>query len=389
MPLTGKVRASRRNGRGSTGLTALSPRYPVCGGLRPSSLVVVTKTNILLRALSARSRRLLFRSSMRRSLRALALVPLTLGSACSSLPVVGRATTERWAFSAPWDPRSAASVRAHGVALDGVVLDWIPLDTMTGMPFVLYTDSMSAEFPSSSRRMALVTSFVTDRFHPALIRRLAADSFALERSAAAIAERVQRGGYRGIVLDFEGMTGADTALTRTVVTTIARTARTRGVGPVVIAIPASDTVGYPARLFASSADLLLIMLYDQHWATSPPGAIAEPLWVRRTLAMRVAESGAGRLVAGLPLYGYQWRANAPAATVSYDDARRLVAEAGVALERDPATTTLHAMRAGPDGWELWVSDAMLLDALRREVTALGVRRVAYWRLGLEDPALWR
>ena len=62
---------------------------------------------------------------------------------------------------------------------------------------------------------------------------------------------------------------------------------------------------------------------------------------------------------------------------------------GVALERDPATTTLHAMRAGPDGWELWVSDTVLLDALRAEVSALGVRRVAYWRLGLEDPLIWR
>ena len=317
------------------------------------------------------------------------LAPLMLGSACSSLPAVGRIATERWAFSAPWDPRSAASVRAHGVALDGVVLDWIPLDTVTGMPFVLYPDSVSAVLPSSIRRMALVTTFVTDQFHPSIIRRLAADSFALRRSAAAIAERIQRGGYRGAVLDFEGMTGADTALTRAVVATIAEAARSRGVGPVVIAIPASDTVGFPARLFTSSADLLLIMLYDQHWATSPPGAIAEPLWVRRTLAMRVAESGASRVVAALPLYGYQWRANAPAATISYDDARRLAAEAGVALDRDPATHSLHALRAGADGWELWVTDAVLLDALQREVAAFGVRRVAYWRLGLEDPAIWR
>ena len=317
------------------------------------------------------------------------LAPLMLGSACSSLPAVGRIATERWAFSAPWDPRSAASVRAHGVALDGVVLDWIPLDTVTGMPFVLYPDSVSAVLPSSIRRMALVTTFVTDQFHPSIIRRLAADSFALRRSAAAIAERIQRGGYRGVVLDFEGMTGADTALTRAVVATIAEAARSRGVGPVVIAIPASDTVGFPARLFTSSADLLLIMLYDQHWATSPPGAIAEPLWVRRTLAMRVAESGASRVVAALPLYGYQWRANAPAATISYDDARRLAAEAGVALDRDPATHSLHALRAGADGWELWVTDAVLLDALQREVAAFGVRRVAYWRLGLEDPAIWR
>ena len=317
------------------------------------------------------------------------LAPLMLGSACSSLPAVGRIATERWAFSAPWDPRSAASVRAHGVALDGVVLDWIPLDTVTGMPFVLYPDSVSAVLPSSIRRMALVTTFVTDQFHPSIIRRLAADSFALRRSATAIAERIQRGGYRGVVLDFEGMTGADTALTRAVVATIAEAARSRGVGPVVIAIPASDTVGFPARLFTSSADLLLIMLYDQHWATSPPGAIAEPLWVRRTLAMRVAESGASRVVAALPLYGYQWRANAPAATISYDDARRLAAEAGVALDRDPATHSLHALRAGADGWELWVTDAVLLDALQREVAAFGVRRVAYWRLGLEDPAIWR
>ena len=310
-------------------------------------------------------------------------------SACASLPVVGRSHVERWAFTAPWDPRSATSARVHTASLDAIVVDWIPLDSMTGMPVALYRDSVSAMLPEGVRRMALVTSFVTDQFHPALIRRLAMDSLALMRSASAIADRVQRGGFQGVVFDFEGMTGADTALTRAVVATMAGAVRAKGVGPVTVAIPASDTVGYPARLFASSADLLLIMLYDQHWATSPPGTIAEPQWVRHNLAMRVAESGASRLVAGLPLYGYQWRANVPAIPISYDDARRLVAEAGVSLDRDPATSTLHAVRPGANGWELWVSDAVLLDSLRAEVFALGVRRVAYWRLGLEDAAAWR
>ena len=155
-----------------------------------------------------------------------------------------------------------------------------------------------------------------------------------------------------------------------------------------VALPATDTVGYPARLFQSSADLLLIMLYDQHWATSPPGPIADPQWVRRSLAMRVAESGANRLVAGLPTYGYQWRPNVAARPISYDDARRIATEAGVSLDRDPATSMLHATRSLGDQWELWVSDAVLLEALQREVAALNVKRVAYWRLGLEDAALW-
>ena len=54
--------------------------------------------------------------------------------------------------------------------------------------------------------------------------------------------------------------------------------------------------------------------------------------------------------------------------------------------RDPATQTLRASRSGE--WELWVSDAGLLAALLREVDAAGVRRVALWRLGQEDPAVY-
>jgi spore germination protein YaaH len=314
---------------------------------------------------------------------------LVFSGACSSLPLVGRAAPERWAFAALWDERSAVSARAHAAALDALVSEHIALDSITGAPTTPYPDSLSVLMPASGRRMALVTTFAGQTFHPAVVRRLALDSALLRRTAAVIADRMGRGGLRGMVIDFEGMTSADTALTRTVVGSIASAARARGVGPVVVAIPPSDTAAYPARLFAESADLLLVMLYDEHSATSPPGPISSPEWVRRTLAVRVAESGASRIVAGLPLYGYQWFNNRrPARMISFAEATRLTAEAGVALARDPASSTLHASRGGSDGWDLWVTDAALLTALQREVAALNVRRVAYWRLGLEDPAIW-
>jgi hypothetical protein len=312
---------------------------------------------------------------------------LSLG--CGSLPP-GSARVqriERWAFTAPWDARSAASVAAHGRELDAIVTGWIPLDSLSGAPFVLFHDSTGQRsFPA--RRMALVTSFVGGAFHPDVIRRLALDSAALRRSSTAVAARARRDGYRGLVLDFEGMTGADSGATRLVVSEMSRAAHAIGVSPVVVAVPASDTVAYPARLFDDSADLLLVMLYDQHWATSPPGAIAAPDWVRRTLGMRVAERGANRLVAALPLYGYLWRPNTFAETIGFDDARRLATEAGTSLARDPATVTLRATRPGADGWELWVSDATLVATLQREATDLGVRTVAFWRLGLEDAGIW-
>jgi spore germination protein YaaH len=324
---------------------------------------------------------------MRRSA-CLALLPLA--AACASATrSTASGPPERWGFTAPWDPRSAASVRAHAAELDAVVLGWIPLDSITGAPLSPYPDSLAAALPTPTRRLALVTGYGGGRFHPELLRRLAADPAALTQVSSAVADRVARDGYRGVVLDFEEMRRDDSASTRAVVTSIAAAAHARGVGPVVVALPASDTTAYPARLFAESADLLMIMLYDEHWSTSAPGPIASPDWVRRVLGNRVAEAGAERLVAALPLYGYQWRTGAPAAAaIGFADAKALAASGAVALVRDSASSTLRATSAGSDGWEVWVSDAVLDRRLEGIARELGVRRVAYWRLGLEDPALW-
>ncbi len=305
------------------------------------------------------------------------------------LPGVERRIGERWAFAAPWDARSTTTLRTHAAALDAAIVDWIALDTLTALPLVQFGDSLATSMPPGTRRMALLTTTVGSGAHPEVVRRLATDSATIKRTALALSDRLTRLGLRGIVIDFDGMTSRDTALTRSVITVLASAIRTRGLGPVIVSVPASDTVAYPARLFESSADFLLVRLHDEHGPTSPPGAIASSDWARRALAARVSELGASRIVASLPTYGYLWRqGRTPATPISYDEGRRLAAEAGVALERDPASGALRAVRPGVDGWELWLTDANQLDALERTVASLNVRRVTYWRLGLEDPALW-
>ena len=146
--------------------------------------------------------------SLRRLL-ALAALASAVSCSASSLPPASDAPVERWGFTAPWDPRSAASVRAHASALDAVVVGWIPLDTLSAAPFELYADAESPSAPPAVRRMAIVTSFVGTAFHPETIRRLALDSLALRRSASAVGDRARRSGYRGLVLDMTGVTDPD------------------------------------------------------------------------------------------------------------------------------------------------------------------------------------
>lgn len=313
----------------------------------------------------------------------------TAGPAVLACAGAARATDdgrEHWAFTGPWDPRSAVSAIRNREHLDVIVSGWIGFDSLTGAPFVRYPDTLVTR-GGSTRYMALVTSELDERFRPEIVRELGRDPARLVATAEWIAKTVAAAGYAGVVLDFENHDPADLDILVRVSKAIADSVRGRGVRLVSIAVPAGDTVGYPARPLLAAADFVLVMLYDQHWNRSAPGPVAAPDWVRKWLAVRVAEAGAARVVAALPLYGYQWRPDsAVAATVGFEDARALAARSGVALERAPASGTLRAR----DGelWELWVADAPLLRTLVGIGQELGVSRFAYWRLGLEDPAIW-
>ena len=308
------------------------------------------------------------------------------GIACAHLPSQPRGRPSYWGFTGPWDQRSAASIEANAANLDRIVTGWIALDTVTFRPIVAYPDTIGSRASLAGRTMALITTYLGSRFHPEIVRGLGQDASVSAITGGAIAALVDSGTYHGVVLDFEGMTVRDLDPLLTVTKAVADSVRAHGVTTIVIAVPAGDTAAYPAALLLQSADYIMPVLYDQHWSTSPPGPIAAPEWVTRNLGARVAEVGAGRIIAGFPLYGYRWRRSAETEVISYDDARRLATMTNTPLTRDHASATLHAH--SPEGWEVWVSDRVLLETLVREARQLGVTSFALWRLGLEDPAVW-
>ena len=329
--------------------------------------------------------------TLRRLLSHRALAAAVLGAAiagaCAARTLGAPAARLRvWGFTVPWDARSSALARAHAAQLDAVVSGWIQLDSLTGAPFAEFRDTLARARPSGMRLMAIVTNAVAGRFHPGGVRGLGADSVALGRAAGDVARRLTSGGYRGVVIDLEGFAAADRDLVTTAVRAIADSARRHGMSPVAVAVPAVDTTVFRGRDLVPSVDYLLVMLYDQHWTTSAPGPLAAPDWVRGATSLRVAEVGAAHIVAALPLYGYRWPTAGPAAALTYADAQRDAAAAGVQLQRDSVSSTLRATSAG--AWDMWVSDAGLVDALIRQVRAQGVNTIALWRLGQEDPGVW-
>jgi spore germination protein YaaH len=322
------------------------------------------------------------RASQLGALLTILAVAVVTGAARSGAP----ARLRVWGFTVPWDGRSSAAAREHAGQFDAVVSGWIQLDSLTGQPFAEFRDTLARNRTTGLRLMGIVTNAVGGRFHADPVRQLVGDPPALAHAAGDIARRLTNGGYRGVVIDLEGFAPTDRVVATAAVRAIADSARARGVGPIAVAVPAVDTTVFNGRDLVPAADYLLVMLYDQHWMTSPPGPLAAPDWVRSATALRVGEVGAQHVVAALPLYGYRWPTSGPAAALTFGDAQRDAAAANVTLQRDPATSTMRA--TSPGVWDLWVSDAGLIEALIREVRAQGVNTIALWRLGQEDPGVW-
>lgn len=315
-----------------------------------------------------------------------ALAFIASADGCAGAQPASRAAELRevWGFTAFWDARSLASASRNRDALAAVVTTWIALDTLTSTPVTLFADSSRATAP---RRMALLTSWFGDRFHPASVVRLARDPQALGRAASFTARALQTGDHRGLVIDFEGHTPDELRALLTVVRAIADTLAARRLGPLSVAIPALDTAAYPARGFVEAgADFVLPMFYDQHWAGGPPGPVSDPAWVAEALDLRLREVPASRIIAGLPLYGYRWPQGGAGVTVTHGEAVEAAAAAGVALNRDSATGSLRG--DVPGAGVIWVTDATLLKRLVDTVTARGVERIALWYIGQEDPGVW-
>lgn len=292
-------------------------------------------------------------------------------------------TTALWVFTAPWDLRSDSALAAGVSPEASVVTGWIALDSLGALPAALFADSASA---GRASRFALVTSYRGNRFHPEAVRVLAADAAQRSRVADEIERLIRAGSYRGAVLDFESLETRDSLDIAIVAGALAAAARRGGAVEVALAVPALDTVTFAPHLLLPRVDYLLVMLYDQHWLGSSPGPVAARGWARDALARWVALVGADRVVAALPTYGYHWRPDAPTDVIGWSDLQRLARDSGADIQRDSASGSLRLRM--DRGGEAWLPDAVVVGQMLEDVKALQVPRVALWRLGLEDPALW-
>jgi spore germination protein YaaH len=314
---------------------------------------------------------------MRRAALALALSLLTTAVSAKPLSV---------GFYLPWDEASRTSVIQHAAALDVLApmsgaLD-SPMGSVRWQPDPVQGKGGKAKvFPIVSNAHDNVWD--TAAADGALLNPRAGDAF-----IAGLVAQAKSQNYGGYVLDFETLSPAATPAYAPFLARLHAALKPLGRELWVTTTLGAD----PAVIhdLEAATDTVVLMAYDQCWATSTPGPIAGQDWLKASLDARLGHADPGRYIVALGAYGYDWPDGATAQVISAPNAAALAKAKGQPIAREPPAANPHVAYKGPDGLDhqVWWLDAGAFRAQRALAEAHKVRGVAVWRLGLEDPAIW-
>ena len=235
-------------------------------------------------------------------------------------------------------------------------------------------------------------------FDPRGVRRLLRDPATGRAAITLLAGRIRAEGWSGVQIDFENLDDADQPRLARWIGDLKRT-----ITPARLSVAAEPTLPLPAlREIAARADAVVAMAYDEHEDRSEPGPIASLGYVRVTLARMLTVVPRDKLILGLGTYGYDWTlpfredTDERAESTTYEEA--VATAAGYrdderprdVMDFDPVSrNSTFTYRDDEDHeHEVWMQDAASAYNAIRAAAPLGLRGVALWSLGGEDPGIW-
>ena len=307
-------------------------------------------------------------SRMRRSL--IALAGAVLG-ACGKVPSVPIPDAAVWFIASPilGDDTSIVDLKGGLVRLDTGTIRPVLVMRSRAQPLVT---------------VATFTTYQGAHYHPEMMRAVISDSAVIQPFARAVVT-ASMGAGKGLLLDAQEMSASDFTKFLPFLRALASAARDRGRTPFGVIVPAGDTLAYPTTQIARAADVVVVRFGMEHRPGTPAGPPATQDFVRRELGIRSNGLGASRLAAEFPLYGYLWKADGTARTVTYGEAGKMLLQEAGAFHRDEASRYLTATLR--DGSEIWVPDAETIRSLIAVAQSRGVNTIALSGITGADPSL--
>jgi cellulose synthase/poly-beta-1,6-N-acetylglucosamine synthase-like glycosyltransferase/peptidoglycan/xylan/chitin deacetylase (PgdA/CDA1 family) len=321
----------------------------------------------------------------------------------------------RAAFFVSWDPNSLASLKKHYKDIDLLIPEQLHAVSADGALTIV--DYERGQYTAKAAPAEAISILKEDKLHQwmkslnppvelpmmGLINNYDGVEWRIKEMAQMLANPVARQNLArditayavdsheaGVVVDFEEVPDASQAYFRQFIAALAPALHSAGL-KLMIALPARDDA-YDYEFFGKECDAIVLMNYDQHWLTSPPGPIAAQDWFVENLRQVFDVVPPQKIIVGIANYAYDWPINSKeaAAEFSIQEALLHVEESDTDVEFDSNSLNPHYSYYDEHNHmhQVWMLDAITAYNELRASERLGVQGTALWRLGSSDSSLW-
>ncbi len=308
------------------------------------------------------------------------------------------------AFYVNWDDNAFAALKAHADDIDWLVAEWafvapggdsLRVTVDRRVPFLL------SRMPEATRpRVLLMLSNVdstTQRFDAVRLRALVARPASRQHAIAQVVRTVKQWGLAGVTLDFEEIPSSLHADVRQFLIELrAAMGTVQATGPPLLLSQAlgTDTPRDVLAQYAALNDRVFLMLYDEHYGAGDPGPVASQQWYLREAQQMLRAVPAGKALLAIGAYGYDWNDAGPRASgnaLTFQDVMQKARENGVPIRFDSVSLNPYITWTDPDSTDhvAWYLDGVTAYNQLAIGRRLSARGTALWRLGAEDPSVWR
>lgn len=155
--------------------------------------------------------------------------------------------------------------------------------------------------------------------------------------------------------------------------------------------PGSWAANFDYKAIGKWADRVVIMAYDEHGYSTKPGPIASRDWVEKVLDYSCSVISRDKIILGVPTYGFEWKTgNKVPRYLSFDLASKLADENNeIPVFNQSFGAPGFSYTKGGQTHETWYEDVNSFKVKAEIAETWGLRGLAVWRLGMEDPAIWQ
>ncbi|OAO89068.1 hypothetical protein AXX17_ATUG04840 [Arabidopsis thaliana] len=297
-------------------------------------------------------------------------------------------TQEVYGFYVNWDENSRRSLQQYGQSITTLIPEWLHLKSDFTLDDQTDSDILQIEKNQNKHVEPLINNYVNDKWDAETVHQLLISPERQQTFIRNLLELVKKNGESGINLDFENIKEEDQDLLTTFVQSVSDTFHANGL-EVTEDVPADDEA-FDYGALAKAADRLIVMMYDEHEENGKPGPIASDNWFEQSLDN--LDIPKDKLIVSVGSYGYDWVENSdtPADNMTYGDLMEMARQSHLVIHWDAQSGNPY-VRYTEDGDShlVWFLDAATLFDQLKVVQENGYRGVAVWRLGSEDPSIWK